>query len=56
MWAYNRSCKKTLICGKIEYGYVKYRGLICNEEYIHGFSCKSKFCTKCGRMYSINGA
>ena len=48
--------KKALTCGKIEYGYVKYRCLICNEEYIHGFSCKSKFCTKCGRMYSINWA
>ena len=31
--------EKSLICGKIEYGYVKYRCLICNEEYIHGFSC-----------------
>ncbi|WP_443081835.1 transposase zinc-binding domain-containing protein, partial [Terrisporobacter othiniensis] len=27
-----------------------------DEEYIHGFSCKSKFCTKCGRMYSIKWA
>lgn len=48
--------EKALTCGKIEYGYVKYKCLICNEEYIHGFSCKSKFCTKCGRMYSINWA
>ena len=48
--------EKSLTCGKIEYGYVKYRCLICNEEYIHGFLCKSKFCTKCGRMYSINWA
>ncbi|WP_455544126.1 IS91 family transposase, partial [Intestinibacter sp.] len=48
--------EKALTCGNIDYGYVKYKCLECNEEYIHGLSCKSKFCTKCGRMYSINWA
>ena len=45
--------EKALNCGNIEHGYIKHKCLNCNEEYIHGFSCKSKFCTKCGRMYSI---
>ena len=50
--------EKALNCGNIEHGYIKYKCLNCNEEYIHGFSCtcKSKFCTKCGRMYSIKWA
>ena len=45
--------EKALNCGNIEHGYIKHKCLNCYEEYIHGFSCKSKFCTKCGRMYSI---
>ena len=48
--------EKALNCGNIEHGYIKYKCLNCYEEYIHGFSCKSKFCTKCGRMYSIKWA
>ena len=48
--------EKVLNCGNPKYGYIKYKCVSCNEEYIHGFSCKSKFCTKCGRMYSINWA
>ncbi|MFU2419121.1 transposase zinc-binding domain-containing protein, partial [Peptacetobacter sp. AB800] len=28
----------------------------CGEEYIQGFTCKSKFCTKCGRKYSMEWA
>lgn len=48
--------EKALNCGNPKYGYIKYKCVNCNEEYIHGFSCKSKFCTKCGRMYSINWA
>ena len=45
--------KKALNCGNIEHVYIKYKCLTCYEEYVYGFSCKSKFCTKCGRMYSI---
>ena len=48
--------EKALNCGNPKYGNIKYKCISCNEEYIHGFSCKSKFCTKCGRMYSINWA
>ena len=48
--------EKALNCGNPKYGYIKYKCVSCNEEYIHGFSYKSKFCIKCGRMYSINWA
>lgn len=45
--------ERALNCGKIEKGYFKHKCIECNEEYIHGFMCKSKFCSKCGRMYSL---
>ena len=45
--------ERTLNCGNIEKGYIKHKCIECNEEYIHGFTCKSKFCSKCGRKYSL---
>jgi len=45
--------RKALDCGNIEKGYIKYKCLKCNEEHVQGFTCKSKFCTKCGRKYSL---
>ena len=48
--------QKALNCGNIEYGYIKHKCLECCEEYVHGFSCKSKFCSKCGRKYSLEWA
>ncbi len=35
--------KRTLNCGNIENGYIKHKCLECNEEYIHGFTCKTSF-------------
>jgi DNA-directed RNA polymerase subunit RPC12/RpoP len=45
--------RKALDCGNIEKNYIKYKCLDCGNEHIHGFTCKSKFCTKCGRKYSL---
>lgn len=45
--------ERTLDCGNIERGYIKHKCLEYNEEYIHGFTCKTKFCSKCGRLYSL---
>ena len=42
-----------LNCGNMEKGYINHKCLECKEEYIHGFICKTKFCSKCGRMYSL---
>lgn len=47
---------KALNCGNIENGYIKHKCIDCGEEYIQGFTCKSKFCTKCGRKYSMEWA
>ncbi len=49
----DKMVRKALDCGNIEKGYIKHKCLECNEEYIHGFTCKSKFCSKCGRQYSL---
>lgn len=48
--------KKALNCGNIEYGYIKHRCLLCYEGYVHGFSYKSKFYSKCERKYSLEWA
>ncbi len=45
--------EKALNCGNMEKGYIKHKCIECNEAYIHGFTCKSKFCSKCGRKYSL---
>lgn len=45
--------ERALDCGNIKKGYIKHKCLECKEEYIHGFTCKTKFCSKCGRMYSL---
>lgn len=52
----NNIVMRTLNCGNIEKGYIKHKCIECNEEYIHGFACKSKFCSKCGRKYSLDWA
>lgn len=38
--------ERALNCGNIEKGYFKHKSIECNEKYIHGFTCKSKFCSK----------
>lgn len=45
--------ERSLNCGNIGNGYIKHKCLECKEEYIHGFTCKTKFCSKCGRLYSL---
>ncbi|MBY0757042.1 transposase zinc-binding domain-containing protein [Clostridium sardiniense] len=45
--------ERVLDCGNIENGYIKHKCLKCKSEYIHGFIYITKFCSKCGRMYSL---
>lgn len=45
--------ERTLNCENIEKGYIKHKYIECNEEYIHCFTCKSKFCSKCGTKYCL---
>lgn len=48
--------ERALNCGNIEKGYIKYKCIECYGEHVHGFTCKSKFCSKCGRKYSLDWA
>lgn len=34
-----------------ENGYGNYRCLNCGEEHVTSFSCKSRFCFRCGKIY-----
>jgi len=49
------SVEKMLRCGEPKYGYVKYVCLDCGKHHkIVGFSCKSRFCNRCGKVYIEN--
>ncbi|SDM68561.1 Transposase zinc-binding domain-containing protein [Halanaerobium congolense] len=43
--------EKSMECGNPENGYAKYKCLDCGEEHIVSFSCKSRFCSRCGKVY-----
>jgi hypothetical protein len=43
--------EKAMDCGNIEKGYTEYMCLECMESKKVGFTCKSKFCSRCGRIY-----
>jgi uncharacterized protein (DUF488 family) len=38
-------------CGEFALGFVSYICVICLEKIKLGFSCKSRFCNRCGRKY-----
>lgn len=44
---------KMIGCGDPKNGYIKYRCVSCDKEAerIVGFSCKSRFCPRCGKVY-----
>jgi hypothetical protein len=48
--------ERALNCGNIEKGYIKYKCIECYGEHVRGCTCKSKFCSKCGRKYSLDWA
>lgn len=43
--------EKAMGCGSLEKGYTEYMCLECMESKKVGFTCKSKFCSRCGRIY-----
>ncbi|SDF21383.1 Transposase zinc-binding domain-containing protein, partial [Halanaerobium congolense] len=43
--------EKSMSCGNPENGYAKYKCLDCGEEHVVSFSCKSRFCSRCGKVY-----
>ena len=46
--------EKALGCGDPKNGYTLYKCLDCGDEHIVGFSCKSRFCPRCGKKYVDN--
>jgi len=46
--------EKALGCGDPKNGYTLYKCLDCGEEHIVGFSCKGRFCPRCGKKYVDN--
>lgn len=53
MWkSIEEAVEKMLKCGNVENGYALYRCNVCGEGYLQvGFTCKSRFCARCGRVY-----
>lgn len=45
--------ERVLYCRNIEKVYINYKCLECKEDYPHGLTCETKFCSKCGKMYSL---
>ncbi|MCC5908956.1 MAG: transposase zinc-binding domain-containing protein [Clostridiaceae bacterium] len=45
--------EKSLSCGDIEVGYAEYICLECGENKKKRFTCKSKFFTRSGRLYTL---
>ena len=45
---------KVLRCKDTRYGYIELRCEKCNEIKKIGFTCKSRFCTSCGKIYVDN--
>lgn len=45
---------KVLRCKDTKYGYIELKCKKCNETKKIGFTCKSRFCTSCGKIYVDN--
>ena len=45
---------KVLHCKDTRYGYIELKCESCNETKKVGFTCKSRFCTSCGKIYVDN--
>jgi len=42
---------KMLGCGDVSLGFISYICIVCCEVFKIGFTCKSRFCNKCGKKY-----
>ncbi len=46
--------EKSLGCGDSRNGYSMYKCPDCHEEHVVAFTCKSRFCSSCGKKYVDN--
>lgn len=49
-----KEVEKVLKCRDIKYGYIELKCFDCNNTKKVGFTCKSRFCTSCGKIYVDN--
>lgn len=50
----DEAVEKMLGCGDPKNGYTKYVCTECGEQKVVGFTCKSRFCNTCGKVYIEN--
>lgn len=46
-----KEVEKMLRCRDLNYGYIEFKCPTCDEVKKVGFTCKSRFCTSCGKVY-----
>ena len=52
---YDSIIQKTTSCGDPKFGYIEYGCMHCGEsKHLVAFSCKTKFCLRCGRVNAEN--
>lgn len=47
----HKEVNRMLSCGLIENGFTVYRCGECDSEVLVPFTCKSRFCASCGKLY-----
>ncbi|WP_271814884.1 IS91 family transposase, partial [Clostridium beijerinckii] len=52
----DEAVSKALKCSDIKYGFAEYKCETCGESTKVPFTCKSKFCNRCGRLYTMKWA
>ena len=49
-----KEVEKVLKCKDTKYGFIELKCDKCNTKKKIGFTCKSRFCTSCGKIYTDN--
>nr|WP_243122317.1 transposase zinc-binding domain-containing protein [Clostridium septicum] len=49
-----KGSRKVLKCKDTKYGFIELKCNNCNTTKRIGFTCKSRFCTSCGKIYTDN--
>ena len=52
----DEAVSKVLKCSDIKYGFAEYKCEACGKSTKVTFTCKSKFCNRCGRLYTMKWA
>lgn len=52
----DEAVNKAIKCSDINYGFAEYKCAKCGESTKVPFTCKSKFCNRCGRLYTMKWA